>query len=304
MIIFSFNLRGFGGPTKLASLKLLLKQVKPDIVFLQETLVDGEKAKHFFLQCFLTWNVVALDPNGRSGGLLSGWNPTYAEFCAFGTTAGIFLEGRFKHSVDQVKLLNCYAPYKEREFFWQHILDSGLLSEEGIIVGGDLNFTLSAREVWGNLARSDPLADYFSNILITMGLVDVQPTQLAPTWRNGRVGLAGISKRLDRFLIDENILGNHSKIRSWIINSSISDHNPICLQIEKTSQKFTPPFKFNSSWISDLGFTSIVRDTWKDMRSWSDNSSIHLLCSKLKHLKKVVIHWQTIQKVSNTHRAI
>jgi hypothetical protein len=117
MIILSFKLRGFGGPTKLASLKLLLKQVKPDIVFMQETLVDGEKVKHFFLQCFLTWNVVALDPNECSGGLLSGWNPTYDEFCAFGTSAGIFLEGRIKHSADLVKLLNCYAPYKEREAF-------------------------------------------------------------------------------------------------------------------------------------------------------------------------------------------
>jgi hypothetical protein len=145
--------------------------------------------------------------------------------------------------------------------------------------------------VWGNLAQSDPLAHYFSNILINSVLLDVQPTQLAPTQRNGRDGLDGISKRLDWFLIDENLLGNHRNIQSWIINSSISDHNPICLQIEKTSRKLAPPFKFNSSWILDLGFITNIRDTWKEMRSWSDNSSIHLMCSELKQLKKAVIQW-------------
>jgi len=93
MIIISFNLRGFWGPTKIASLKLLLKFVNPDIVFLQETLVDGEKDKSFFLQCLLLWSVVAWDPNGRSGGLMTRWNPNYVDLCAFGTNAGIFIEG-------------------------------------------------------------------------------------------------------------------------------------------------------------------------------------------------------------------
>jgi hypothetical protein len=41
-------------------------------------------------------------------------------------------------------------PYKDREPFWQQLSDSGLLCEDNLIIGGDLNFTLSAREVWGN----------------------------------------------------------------------------------------------------------------------------------------------------------
>jgi hypothetical protein len=110
-------------------------------------------------------------------------------------------KARFKQSAEKIKMLNCYAPYKDRELFWQPIIDSGLLREEGIIVGGDLNFTLSAREVWGDLARSDPLADYFSSLILSSGLVDIQPTKMAPTWRNGRAGTTGISKRLDHFFL-------------------------------------------------------------------------------------------------------
>jgi hypothetical protein len=116
MIICSLNIHGFGGPTKVASLKLLLQQIKLDIVFFQEMLVEGEKEKSLFLHCFPHWNVVDLDSHGCSEGLLSSWNPTYADFCDFGTVASILLEGRLKHSKETIKLLNCYAPYKDINF--------------------------------------------------------------------------------------------------------------------------------------------------------------------------------------------
>jgi hypothetical protein len=96
---------------------------------------------------------VALDPCGRSRGFLSGWNPTFVELSALDTHAGIYLEGRIKQLVDMVKMLNCYAPYKDRELFWNTLLHFGLLHEDGIIVGEDLNFTLSTREVWGATSR-------------------------------------------------------------------------------------------------------------------------------------------------------
>jgi len=124
---------------------------------------------------------VDLDPNGRSSGLVVGWNPTLSEFHALGTTACIFLEGRFKNSTEKVKLLSCYALYKDGESFWQPILDYGLLSEHDYIVGGALNFTLSSRDIWCSMASSDPLSNYFSNLLQESGLVDLAPSHLTPT---------------------------------------------------------------------------------------------------------------------------
>jgi hypothetical protein len=254
------------------------------------------RLKVSFLNVFLHGTVLLWTQTVWSGGLLVGWNPVIAELCAFGTTAGIFLEGRFKHSNARVKLLNCYAPYKDRECFWQSILDSGLLEEQGLIVGGDLNFTLSSWEVWGSSARVDPLADFFSNMLHSTGLVDMQPSHLSPTWRNGRAGSTGISKRLDRFLLDGNLLSNQCKYRSWTINSTISDHNPICLQIDFSHRKDSAPFKFNSSWLSEPDFISLIRSTWISMDKWTDSSPTVLLCDKLKNLKKVVVQWQSDKK--------
>jgi hypothetical protein len=129
MIIFSLDLRGFGGASKLASLKSLLIQTAPAVVFLQETLVSANNAKSSFLKCLPSWNCMALDPNRRSGGLLAGWNPALAELNALGSFAGIYLEDRFRNTEDKVKLLNCYAPYKDHKSLWQPIVDVGLLRE-------------------------------------------------------------------------------------------------------------------------------------------------------------------------------
>jgi hypothetical protein len=117
MIILSLNIHGFGGTHKLTSLKSLFSQIKPNIVFLQETLVNSDKVTRLFLQCAPSWNVVALNPCGRSGGLLSGWNPTFVELSIIDTLPGIYLEGMTKFSTVKVKMLKYYAPYKDRELF-------------------------------------------------------------------------------------------------------------------------------------------------------------------------------------------
>jgi hypothetical protein len=145
--------------------------------------------------------------------------------------------------------------------------------------------------VWGSSARADPLSDYFSNMLQDVGLVDLPPTHLSPTWHNGRTGEVGISKRLDRFLLDGNLITSQCLFRTWTINSTISDHNPICLQIDFSRRKDCAPFKFNSSWISDPDFNSLIKSTWASMAQWIDNSSCALLCEKIIFLKKMVIKW-------------
>jgi hypothetical protein len=41
----------------------------------------------------------------------------------------------------------------------KHLFDSGFLREDNLIIMGDLNFTLTANEVWGTTTRIDPLPD-------------------------------------------------------------------------------------------------------------------------------------------------
>jgi hypothetical protein len=52
------------------------------------------------------------------------------------------------------------------------------------------------------VARSDTLTDYFFNHFFEIqNIIDVELVKIVPTWRNGRKGREGISKRLDRFFL-------------------------------------------------------------------------------------------------------
>jgi hypothetical protein len=249
MIILSLNLREVGGAPKLLNLKRLILSTSPDIIFFQETMVDSSKAKVFFLKCCPTWDCVAIDASSLFGGLTYGWNPLVDELQAFQTFVGIFLEGHLKEISRPVKLLNCYGPYKDMLSFWKPLEESGFLMHDGLILGGDLNFSTSSREIWGEHARLDPLSDYFSSLFSTTSLVDIFPGTISPTWRNGWLGSARISKRLDRFYINESLLEILPRCRSWVLNTFFSDHNPVCLQFDEQKEISCIPFKFNHSWL-------------------------------------------------------
>jgi hypothetical protein len=111
-------------------------------------------------------------------------------------------------------------------------------------------------------ARLDPLSDYFNHILSEKGLVDIVPIKLIPSWRNKRVGEEYIAKILDWFLIVGKMIESPLLCKQWIGCGGESDHHPIFLEVAGRSQKPVIPFKFNSTWIKDEDFISLVNHTW------------------------------------------
>jgi hypothetical protein len=207
----------------------------------------------------------------------------------FFTPAGILLEGVVKDLNLNLKLINCYGPYSDREVFWEGIKREGILNEDNLILGGDLNFTTSSREVWGEHARVDPLQLYFSQLIQVGGLVDVEPVKLLPTWRNGRKGHDYIAKRLDRFLVSENLVSSGIRYRSWVCNVKISDHMPVIIHLEQGNDIVSYPFKFNAVWLEDPDFVNLVRTNWVGLLGTEVLNPMDSLVKKLKLLKSLVI---------------
>ena len=145
------------------------------------------------------------------------------------------------------------------------IRDDGILSQPNIVLGGDLNFTLSSMEVWEKGARLDPLAPFMFNLFHEVGLVDVEPSHLGPTWRNGRAEEVGIEKRLDRFLLFENLEGVVNQYRSWVFPLNVSDHMPIVLQLDTCMDMIKYPFKFNPIWLEEEDFVNFIKEKWNVM---------------------------------------
>ena len=120
--------------------------------------------------------------------------------------AGILLKAMIWGSSFSLSILNCYGPYQDHENFWNTMAIGGLLSLPNLILVGDLNLTLNASEIWGTKAHLDPLGPFFSKLFSDHLLVDVAPSCAGPTWRNGRIGEEGISKRLNHFLLSDHLV--------------------------------------------------------------------------------------------------
>ena len=123
------------------------------------------------------------------------------------------LLGRNKHNPNYCKHL--WALLKQSRVL-------GLFQKSRVCKGekldyrGVLNFTLGAHEVWGPKARTDPLASYFNNLLMDSKLIDLDPQPLNPTWSNRRLGEERIAKRLDIFLISEELLETDLMFNQWV----------------------------------------------------------------------------------------
>jgi hypothetical protein len=94
MLLLSLNIRGIGGTLKVASVRRLLDHSRPEIVFLQETLVNAQKARDFMHLLRPSWVSSVVNSVGTLGGLLVSWDPNLYELVPYLTIGGILLTGR------------------------------------------------------------------------------------------------------------------------------------------------------------------------------------------------------------------
>jgi len=216
MIVLSLNLRGIGGILKTGSFRNLLEHTNPDVIFLQETLSTEQKSRAFFHSFHSSWVSVAVSSLGNSGSLLVAWDPSFFDLAPFLTCGGLLLVGRCLATNQELAFLNVYSPCQDKIHFWTLLANSGILSIPNLILGGDLNITLSADEHWGGLSLPGPSEAFYRDLFLSNNLIDILPTRLIPTWRNGRSGNEAIARRLDRFLIFYSYMSSTAFPTSWV----------------------------------------------------------------------------------------
>jgi hypothetical protein len=149
MIFLSLNIRGVGGHLKDASFRRLLLNITPDIIFLQETMVDSIKARAFLNHFLPNWHTCTINSLGTSGGLAIAWNPDFFDFLPYFCCGGLLLTDTNRITKKSYNLLNIYGLCSDSQPFWVNLEDKGLLDLHNLIIVGDLNFTTAIGEVWG-----------------------------------------------------------------------------------------------------------------------------------------------------------
>jgi hypothetical protein len=233
------------------------------------------------------------------------WDPSLYNLKPFLTSGGILILGTCLASKQEIALLNVYGPCVDKHNFWSNLDAIGLLSIPNLVIGGDLILILSAEENWGGSFLPGPSEDFFKGLFDSNHLIDVRPSRLTPTWRNGRSGSAEIARRLDRFLVAENILSTSGFPASWVEFPFVSDHAPILLRLRLPALHLSPPFKFNHGWLSSEAYSDLVHGVWSDPCFLSEANPQRRLVWKLSTLKsksKAWFHELKKQQFSNLHR--
>lgn len=127
-----------------------------------------------------------------------------------------------------------------------------------MVLGGDLNFTLSLREVWGSNPREDRQKGFFLSFMEAESLVDLEPVKFSPTWRNFRTGNDVVDKRLDCFLISEKLMDMGLIFKAKIEEGGSLDHRPISLFWSSKADSPPVPLKINQVWLAEEDFRKLV----------------------------------------------
>lgn len=166
----------------------------------------------------LGWDFLVIDARGRSGGLAMGWRSSYCQISnSWGCFSCLGVDISSQELNSSLYLVNVYGSYQDCVIFWESLFSKPFLSSDRLIVGGDLDFTLGVSKIWGSNAIPDPLADFFRSHLSWLDLFDLEPVKINPMWWNRRSGEDWIAKRLDRFIVGEDISFSHSFMaRKWV----------------------------------------------------------------------------------------
>jgi len=292
MKVMSFNCRGLAGPKKKSALMRVLTLEHPDVILLQETLGESSVIKERLESWLPGWSFVTLDVRGRSGGMAVGWKTCVMKVqSAWGMESVLGVELRPVDLGSCLKVINVYGPYQNRAPFWDSFFQNPFLEEDMVVIGGDLNFSLGLSEVWGPHAHSDVMASFLTRKLIEKKLIDVEPIKLKPTWRNNRGGEARVAKRIDRFLVSENLVDSFFQIRQWVGSGGASDHFPIFLEIRKGPNNPPSPLKFNKLWLQEESFKNLFITNWRGYNENSMRTAAFQFAENINRLKGAIKEW-------------
>jgi len=232
MNLLSWNCRELGNLRTVQNLHQLVKDKKPDVVFLMETICTTKFMEGLRVQLGFS-GLFVVDPVGRSGGLALLWKDT----------VNIEIFNFSRHHINDVvhegddnfrwKLTGLYGQPDTagRGETWALLSHLKSFQPTPWLCVGDFNEILDQSERDGAVLRQESLTEHFWDTLEFCGLCDLGYVELRFTWCNNRSGDFFTRERLDRAVANQEWCSRFLHVIVSVLAAVNSDHHPILVAV-------------------------------------------------------------------------
>lgn len=292
MKILSWNCRGLSRPSAIRSLRVLIRNFNPDVIFLSETKSPPSQASSI-LNRLGFYLLSQFAPSGSSGGLLLAWR-TGVDLDCFVLNKNYISAWCYSDPPNQPWLLSCiYGPpsRSDKPAFWDSFTSAGESFVNPWLCIGDLNHVLDQSEKYGGRPVASSSNCPFRQFIDHFGFIDLGFSGNPFTWSNNRQDLGTIKERLDRGLATHSWVHLFPEFSLLHIPATSSDHNPIFLDTSGSSLSSPRPFKFEEFWTKDPSCQEVIDAAWQIVVS---GNPAFCLIKKLKHTKLALKRWNSL----------
>lgn len=270
MAIVSWNVRGLNREEAVRQTKLLIKQYKPDLLFLMETkLADGKVNK---IRISLGFDEgFEVSRMGLGGGLMVLWKEVVEV---------THLTSSFNHFSCLLRWHKQQRPWHfcgfygepkaaNRHFTWDLLQKLRIVDNGPWLVMGDFNEILSHADKEGGGVKNDAQIEAFRN---SLEICELQPLEFRGdhfTWIRNTTETC-IKERLDWAVANEVWLKRFLHYSLTHLDNYHSDHRALCLCLHDSpglplhNNKKRSRFRFENMWIQELECREIVTSNWTD----------------------------------------
>ncbi|XP_059067799.1 uncharacterized protein LOC131858542 [Cryptomeria japonica] len=293
MRITTWNVRGLSAPDKSRLVKRALIRLLSEIIMLQETKLNMDKASKSILSC-KNWDGFFQEANGFVGGLAILWDPDKVSIKLIQKSENwIFCWVKFLIEDVEFPLCNVYGPTKTEDKLkvWTELSELSKISDwKKVLVAEDFNALLDIDEKKGGLRMTNRVMQDFREFVSNNNLFDVVPKNGCFTWTNRRAKFASISDRLDRTFVGPFWVESSFNLESCILPFSLSDHFPIEICINDSQVKVKGNFKFLSMWWRDVNFFKNLEEWWLESNIFVGTPSF-CFSQRMKFTKDKIKLW-------------
>ncbi|KAL6128782.1 hypothetical protein ACLB2K_072136 [Fragaria x ananassa] len=288
--ILVWNCRGIVGGTRRQALVDLIRQEKPRILFLSETLCSEKQLETLRIRIGFD-NCLGMESSESSPGVALLWMNDMPVNIQTYSARHIDVTIGAQGSPEEWRLSGIYgyARTRDRGRTWELMRRLARQSSLPWLLVGDFNEILANSEKVGGAPRRLAQMQAFRETLMDCALLDMGYSGSPFTWADHQT-----KERLDRSLWSVGLRNLFPRSSTTHLHPSTSDHSPLLVEIcvnPSPSMRKKRIFRFEQFWATHPECEDVIKGSWGRIVS---GNPVNQAIGKIKHTCSALNAWQKL----------